>query len=47
MDIPLNLLNRKMAQEMKELYGYEAGMAPQEKGPLSSYKEEDDQSFIK
>jgi ferredoxin len=47
MDIPLNLLNRKMAEEMKELYSYEAGMAPQEQGPLSSYKEDDDQSFIK
>jgi len=47
MDIPLNLLNRKMAQELKELYGQEAGMAPQEKGPLAQYKEDDDQSFIK
>jgi len=47
MDIPLNLLNRKMAQELKELYGQEAGMQPQEKGPLTEYKEDDDQSFIK
>jgi formate dehydrogenase (coenzyme F420) beta subunit len=47
MDIPLNLLNRKMAQELKELYGQEAGMQPQEKGPLAQYKEDDDQSFIK
>ena len=47
MDIPLNLLNRKMAQEMKELYDYEAGMAPQDKGPLNAYKDDDDQSFIK
>jgi len=47
MDIPLNLLNRKMAQEMMELYGHEAGMAPKEKGPLTEYKENDDQSFIK
>jgi formate dehydrogenase (coenzyme F420) beta subunit len=47
MDIPLNLLNRKMAQELKELYGQEAGMQPQEKGPLTQYKEDDDQSFIK
>jgi len=47
MDIPLNLLNRKMAKELKELYGQEAGMAPQEKGPLAQYKEDDDQSFIK
>jgi hypothetical protein len=47
MDIPLNLLNRKMAQELKELYGQEAGMQPQDKGPLTQYKEDDDQSFIK
>jgi ferredoxin len=47
MDIPLNLLNRKMARELKELYGFEAGTAPQEKGPLATYKEDDDQSFIK
>lgn len=47
MDIPLNLLNRKMAQELKELYGYESGLQPKEKGPLTSYDEKDDQSFIK
>jgi formate dehydrogenase subunit beta len=47
MDIPLNLLNRKMAKELKELYGHEAGMTPVEKGPLAQYDEKDDQSFIK
>jgi formate dehydrogenase (coenzyme F420) beta subunit len=47
MDIPLNLLNRKMANELKELYGQEAGMHPQEKGPLATYSESDDESFIK
>lgn len=47
MDIPLNLLNRKMAKELKELYDYECGFEPQEKGPLNSYDEKDDQSFIK
>jgi len=47
MDIPLNLLNRKMANELQELYGHEAGLQPQEKGPLATYKEDDDQSFIK
>jgi len=47
MDIPLNLLNRKMARELKELYGQEASMTPQEKGPLAQYNEDDDQSFIK
>jgi len=47
MDIPLNLLNRKMAKELKELYAHEAGFEVNEKGPLSSYDEKDDQSFIK
>ncbi len=47
MDIPLNLLNRKMAKELKELYGFEAGLEAKEKGPLTEYKEDDDQSFIK
>jgi ferredoxin len=47
MDIPLNLLNRKMARELKDLYGHEAGLTPVEKGPLAMYDEKDDQSFIK
>ena len=47
MDIPLNLLNRKMAKELKELYDYEAGLEVREKGPLAMYDEKDDQSFIK
>jgi len=47
MDIPLNLLNRKMAKELKELYDYEAGFEVNEKGPLTSFTEKDDQSFIK
>lgn len=47
MDIPLNLLNRKMAQELYELYGFEAATQPQEQTPLTSYRDDDDQSFIK
>ena len=47
MDIPLNLLNRRMARELKALYDFEAGMLPQEKGPLTQYQADDDQSFIK
>ena len=47
MDIPLNLLNRKMAKELKELYDHEAGFEVNEKGPLATYDEKDDQSFIK
>jgi ferredoxin len=47
MDIPLNLLNRKMAKELKELYDHEAGFEVHDKGPLATFKEKDDQSFIK
>jgi ferredoxin len=47
MNIPLNLLNRKMAKELKELYDHEAGFDVLEKGPLTMFNEKDDQSFIK
>ncbi|MGB4600181.1 MAG: Fe-S oxidoreductase [Trichlorobacter sp.] len=47
MDIPLNLLNRKMSRELKELFHSEAGFEVREKGPLAEYNEQDDQSFIK
>ena len=47
MDIPLNLLNRKMAKELKDLYDYEAGFEVNEKGPLTMFTDKDDQSFIK
>lgn len=47
MDIPLNLLNRKMAKELKELYDHEAGFEVRQDGPLNSYNEKDDQSFIR
>jgi len=47
MDIPLNLLNRKMAKELKELYDYEAGFEVNDKGPLATFTDKDDQSFIK
>ena len=47
MDIPLNLLNRKMAKELKELFDYEAGFEVNDKGPLNTFTDKDDQSFIK
>ena len=47
MDIPLNLLNRKMAKELKELYDHEAGFEVNDKGPMATFTDKDDQSFIK
>lgn len=47
MDIPLNLLNRKMAKELKELFNSEAGFEVRDKGPLTSFQDDDDQSFIR
>jgi len=47
MDIPLNLLNRKMARELKELFHSEAGFEVREKGPLATFADSDDESFIK
>jgi ferredoxin len=47
MDIPLNLLNRKMAKELKELFDYEAGFEVNDKGPLATFADKDDQSFIR
>jgi ferredoxin len=47
MDIPLNLLNRKMAKELKDLYDHEAGLEVLDKGPLTTFDIKDNQSFIK
>ena len=47
MDIPLNLLNRKMAKELQDMFKHEAGFEVEEKGPLTSYADKDDESFIK
>jgi len=47
MEIPLYLINRKMAKEIEELFGYKAGLSTTEKPPLTVYNENDDESFIK
>lgn len=44
--IPLSKLNRAIAKEIKERYGFVAGMSPEEPAPLATYKEEDEQDFI-
>lgn len=45
MELPLGLLNRKLAKEVYELFGYRAGMEPV-KGPLLTMFEEGEESLI-
>ncbi|MGE5429500.1 MAG: hypothetical protein ACM3QX_00390 [Syntrophomonadaceae bacterium] len=46
-NIPLSLLNMKMAKEIFELYGYRAGLDAEAKPPLTEFKMEDNEEFIK
>ena len=45
-NIPLMLLNRKMAKEVMEAFGYEAGRDPEVQPPLRTFLLDDDNSFI-
>ena len=45
--IPLNLLNREVEKEIKEKFGYVAGMDTETEPPLRTYSEEDDDSWIR
>ena len=45
MDLPISLLNRKLAKEMQELFDYRAGMKP-EKAPLVTMLAEGEESLI-
>ena len=46
MDIPLELLNLKIAKEIFDQFGFKVGMNAEDAPPLATYKEDDDQSFI-
>jgi formate dehydrogenase subunit beta len=46
-NIPLGLLNMKMTKEIFEEFGYMAGVDAEAKPPLTDYKMEDDESFIR
>jgi len=46
MGIDLGLFVRKLGNDVKELYGYEAGLTLDDPPPLTSFKNEDSQKFI-
>lgn len=46
-NIPLGLLNKKMGKEIFKQFGYRAGVDPESKPPLTDYKMEDNEDFIR
>jgi ferredoxin len=46
-NIPLGLLNLKMGKEIFEQFGYRTGENPDAKPPLTDYRTEDNQDFIR
>jgi Na+-translocating ferredoxin:NAD+ oxidoreductase RnfC subunit len=47
MDIDLRTLGRKLEKDVRELYGYEAGMDPESTPPLATFRPDDRANFIK
>ncbi len=46
MDIPLSKLNTILNKELKEMFGYEAGLDDKELQPLSTFSEDDKEDFF-
>lgn len=46
-DIPLDVLNRKMAEEVADLFGYVAGEDPDAAAPQVTFERDDPQEFIR
>ncbi len=45
--IQVRQLTKKLEKDIKELYGYEAGLSLEERPPLDTYRPDDPQDFIK
>jgi ferredoxin len=46
-DIPLDVLNQKVADEVEELFGYRAGGDPDAAAPLVTFERDDPEEFIR
>jgi ferredoxin len=46
-DIPLNLLNKKLAKEAEKSFDYRPGYNIDDELAMSTYKEDDDQDIFK
>lgn len=47
MNIPLSLLNRRLARSVKERFGYEPGYNKEAAPPFTDFKQQDPQEFIR
>ena len=45
--VDIRLLTKKIEKDIKELFGYEAGLSLEEQAPMTVYNENDPQDFIK
>jgi ferredoxin len=45
--IPLGLLNRKLVVEVEKAFGFKIGADPEARPPLTTYKTDDNQDFIR
>ena len=46
MGIKLRMLTKKVEKDVKELFGYEAGLSPEAPPPLATFREDDPGDFI-
>ena len=46
-NIPLNLVNRKLALVSQEAFGYQSGIDPADHPPMIVYKPDDQEGFIR
>jgi len=47
MDVDLRFLNKKIDKDVRELFSFEAGTDPEEPPPLTTYKQDDPEEFVK
>jgi len=44
--VDIGKLNRKLAKDVKDLFGYEAGISLEEQSPLATFRPDDPEAFI-
>jgi len=47
MGVDLRMLNKKLEQDVEDMYGYKAGLSLEELPALSTFKPDDQEEFIR